>query len=44
MSPPDCAMNLVSQRHLYRVVIWQSDSCEHMRSIEKWIRGEMERS
>jgi predicted DNA-binding transcriptional regulator AlpA len=22
-------MNFVSQRHLYRVVIWQSDSCEY---------------
>ena len=31
MSQPDRTMNLVSQRHLCRIVLWQSDSCEHIR-------------
>jgi hypothetical protein len=29
MSQPDCTNDLVSQRHLCRVVFRQSDSCEH---------------
>jgi len=31
MLPPDCTMNLVSQRHLCHAAFWQSDSCEHIR-------------